>query len=159
MSLLKFNLRHLEEHDLHLKGEVPVAELDFGVTDELIRLEKPLRYDLQVENMHDSVLVTGSLKLVLDCECVRCLKAFKHEIALKDWAAHLPLEGEDAVSINNDCIDLTPFVREDMLLEFPQHPLCKPDCGGLKKKKAGAKTGDGEVIKPSNWSELDKLKL
>src|ERR1700735_5268759 len=100
--MLKFNLRHLDEHAIHLKGELPVAELDFAVTDELVRLEKPLRYDLQVEEMGDSILVTGSLRLILDCECVRCLKAFEYEMSLNDWALHLPLEGEDKVSIDND---------------------------------------------------------
>ncbi len=73
---------------------------------------------------------------------------------------HLPLEGEDKVAIDNDCVDLTPFVREDMLLEFPQHPLCKPDCAGLKKKtKVRSADGNEAVAKPSVWTELDKLKL
>ena len=156
--MLKFNLRHLEERDLHLKGELSAAELDLGVKDELIRVEKPLKYDLHVEELSDSVLVTGSLRLTLDCECGRCLKPFTYEVALKDWALHLPLEGEDAVSVDNDAIDLTPFVREDMLLEFPQHPLCKQDCAGLKKKARGETGGKGET-KPSGWADLDKLKL
>jgi uncharacterized protein len=155
---LSVNLRHLEEHEVRLKGELPVAELDFGVTDELIRLEKPLRYDLQVEQLHDSLLVTGSLKLDLNCECVRCLKPFAYKLELTGWALHLPLEGEDKVSVVNDTVDLTPFVREDMLIEFPQHPLCKPECAGLKKKTKVHKAGADEQ-KPSPWTELDKLKL
>ena len=65
---LKINLRHLEEHGLHLKGELPVAELELGVNDELIRTEKPLRYDLSVELLHDAILATGSLVLPLECE-------------------------------------------------------------------------------------------
>jgi len=157
MSLV-VNIRHVEEHEIRLKGEMPVAKLDFGVVDEMIRLEKPLRYDLQVEQLHDSLLVMGSLKLVLDCECVRCLKPFAYKLELTGWALHLPLEGEDKVSIVNDCIDLTPFVREDMLIEFPQHPLCKPECAGLKTKTKVHKAG-GEEKKPSPWTELDKLKL
>ncbi len=40
-----------------------------------------------------------------------------------------------AVPIKNDCVDLTPWVREDILLGFPQHPLCRPDCGGLKESQ------------------------
>lgn len=158
--MIKFNLRQLEEHEIHLKGELPVAELDFDVRDELIRAEKPLRYDLTVESMHDAILVQGSLRLTLDCECGRCLKSFKHEVVLDDWALHLPLEGEDKVSIENDSIDLTPYVREDMLIEFPQHPLCKPECAGLKKKSGVRKSDELKNIeKPSAWTELDKLKL
>lgn len=155
---LKVNLRHLDEHDVHLKGELPVADLDLGVKDDLIRMEKPLVYDLTVEQLHDSLLVQGSLKLILDCECARCLKAYKHKLFLEGWALHLPLEGEDKVSIVNDSVDLTPFIREDMLLEFPQHPLCKPECAGIKQKKVRP-SADDDKDSPSPWGELDKLKL
>jgi uncharacterized protein len=156
---LKINLRHLEEEGVHLKGELPVAELDLGVNDELIHLERPLRYDLSVELLHDAVLATGSLVLPLECECSRCLKKFKTELKLSGWAAHLPLEGEDKVPVENDCVDLTPFVREDMLLDFPQHPLCKPDCAGLKTKNSAPKAAAGEKPAAAAWAELDKLKI
>lgn len=156
---LKVNLRHLEDHGLRLKDELPVAELDLGVVDELIRVEQPLRYDLMVELLHDALLVQGSLTLPLECECVRCLKKFRTEMKLKPWALHLPLEGEDKVSVENDCVDLTPFVREDMLLDFPQHPLCKTDCAGLKTKSQAPKAKTAEKPASALWSELDKLKL
>jgi uncharacterized metal-binding protein YceD (DUF177 family) len=156
--MLKVNLRHLEEHGLHLKGELPVAELDLGVQDELIRAERPLRYDLSVELLNEAVLVTGSLVLPLDCECARCLKQFTTTLTLASWAAHLPLQGEDKVPVENDCVDLTPFVREDILLDFPQHPLCRPDCAGLKNKPARKpKALDKNGLEV--WAKLDKLKL
>ena len=157
--MLKVNLRHLEEHDLHLKDEMPVGELDLGVADEMIHAEKPLRYDLSVELLHDAVLVTGSLVLPLDCECVRCLKKFKTDLKLSSWTVHLPLEGEDKVAVENDCIDLTPFLREDILLSFPQHPLCKPECAGLKPKSQARKAESAENKASAAWAELDKLKL
>lgn len=156
---LKVNLRHLEEHGLHLCGEVPVADLDLGVEDEMIQVQEPLGYDLAVELLPHAVLATGSLKLPLDCECVRCLKKFKTDLKLDHWTAHLPLEGEDKVSIDNDCVDLTPFMREDILLSFPQHPLCKPDCAGLKTKARTRQTGGDEKTRRATWAELDKLKL
>jgi uncharacterized protein len=155
---INVNLRHLEERDLQLKGELAVAELAFDIRDELIRAEKPLRYDLSVEYLHDAVLAQGELRLTLECECVRCLRQFEHEVAIRGWAVHLPLEGDDKVSPINDLIDLTPYVREDMLLEFPQHPLCRSNCAGLKKK-SGASKMDEAKEPPSAWTELDKLKL
>lgn len=155
--MLKVNLRHLEEHGLHLKGELPVGELDFGVNDELIRLEKPLRYDLAVEVLNQAVLVTGTLALPLQCECARCLKKFETRLELPGWALHLPLQGEDKVSVDNDCVDLTPFVREDILLDFPQHPLCRPDCAGIKSKARKAKAAEKPAL--DVWAKLDKLKL
>ena len=156
--MLKINLRHLKEHGLHLQGELPAAELDLDVHDELMRAEQPLRYDLTVELMHQAVLVTGTLALPLDCECARCLKPFWTELKLPGWALHLPLAGEDKVAVDGDCVDLTPFIREDILLDFPQRPLCKPDCAGLKSKTA-RKAKAVERPAPDVWAKLDKLKL
>jgi len=157
--MLKINLRHLEENGLQLKGELSVADLDLGVNDELVHAERPLKYNLAVELLHDAVLVTGTLVLPLDCECARCLKKFKTELKFTGWAVHLPLEGEDKVPVDNDCVDLTPFLREDMLLDFPQHPLCKPDCAGLKIKKTASQAEVAEKPAIAAWAELDKLKL
>ena len=149
---LKVNLRHLEAHELHLKGELPVEGLDFGLRDEMIEPKTPLCYDLRVERVAHSVLVQGKLTLTLHCQCVRCLKPFEKAIILDNWTLHLPLEGGDAVPVDNDCIDLTPYAREDMLLEFPQHPLCGPDCRGLGEiRRENGQSG------PSAWNELDKL--
>ena len=156
--MLTVNLRHLEAHEIRLQGALSVGELDFGLHDEMIRAAQPLQYDLTVEKVHEAILATGSLQLVLNCQCVRCLKSFEHKLVLEDWKRHLPLVGEEKVSVNNDCVDLTPFLREDMLLEFPPHPLCKPDCGGLKKDQV-SRTGGKDDVKSSAWAELDKLKL
>ena len=160
---LLINLRHLEEHELHLKGELPVAELDLELKDDMCRAEKPLRYNLEVQAIETEILVQGELDLTLKCECVRCLKTFEHTLKLEKWALLLPLEGEEKAPVDNDCVDLTPYLREDILLEFPQHPLCETDCRGLPTKQAGkakkaTKPGDSQE-EPSAWAELDKLKL
>jgi len=156
--MLKINLRHLEEHGVRLRGELPVEELELGVNDELIRPNQPLRYDLTIELLHDALLVTGSFVLPVDCECARCLKPFTAKVQQDHWALHLPLQGEDQVAVDNDCVDLTPWLREDILLDFPQHPLCKPECAGLKTK-SGRKPKVAEKPALDVWSKLDKLKI
>ena len=159
---LTVNIQHLLKHSLRLKGELPVDELELGINDEMAQAKEALRYDLEAEKLEDAFLLRGHLRLKLDCQCVRCLKAFKTDVDLQDWACHLPLEGEDAVSIVNDSVDLTPFIREDILLGFPQHPVCKPECGGLKGLKQGKpdKTSLPDAGLPSSaLAELDKLKL
>jgi len=158
---LVVNLRHLEEHDVRLRGELPAAELDLDTQDEMVGVTRPLRHELEVQLLDDSLLIRGSLRLTLECRCVRCLKPFEQELELNPWTCLLPLEGEEKVPVVNDCADLTPYVREDMLLELPQHPLCKPDCGGLEKTKTGKaqNTGGRDEVVPSVWAELDKLKL
>ena len=156
--MLSVNLRHLEEHNLELCGELPAADLDMETGDEMVHVGGPLRYDLEAQKLGSGLLVRGSLRLTLECRCVRCLKAFTRALELKAWTCLLPFEGEEKVPVVNDCVDLTPFLREDMLLEFPQHPLCKPDCGGIKAKIGKARKNADE-IGPSAWAELDKLNL
>ncbi len=158
---LLINLRHLEKRDLALNGELPVAELDIETRDEMVQVGKPLRHRLEVQRLDDALLVRGKLVLPLACQCVRCLKPFEFRLELADWTCHIPLVGEEKAPIVSDCVDLTPFLREDILLELPQHPLCKPDCGGLKKPTAGKlkKSGASDVKTSSAWAELDKLKF
>jgi len=162
MSLL-FNLRHLEDKNLHLMGELPIADLDVDTLDELIHVRSPLAYDIEVQRLEQAVLVQGSLGLKLQCECARCLEPYEHRLKLDHWACHLPLEGEDQVSVVNDCVDLTPYIREDIVLAFPQHPLCKPDCSGLASTQKKTEKKPGATAKPeaasAAWSALDKLKL
>jgi uncharacterized protein len=157
---LNVNLRHLENRSVTLRGELLLAELDLDVRDEMIRVTSPVGYDIEIERLDDALLIQGELRVALECECVRCLKKFKRVLNLENWTLHLPLTGGEAVPIGNDCVDLTLFAREDILLEFPQHPLCKPDCRGLEKTSTGnAKTvGKGKVVLPA-WAELNKLKL
>ena len=160
---LLFNLRHLEEKNLHLKGEMSAADLDLETLDEVIHLHEPLSYDLEVQRIEDAVLVQGKLAVTLDCECVRCLKPHRHPLKLADWVCHLPLEGEEPVVVVNDSVDLTPYIREDIVLAFPQHPLCRPECDGMPsikrqpKKDAGA-GAKADTASPA-WGALDKLKL
>ena len=160
---LLVNLRHLEEHELKLEGELPVVDLDLGLKDDMCQANKPLKYDLVVQEIENELLVQGEVTLPLQCECVRCLKSFEHMLELEHWTRLLPLEGDEKTPVDNDCVDLTPYLREDILLEFPQHPLCEADCRGLpvkegKAKKTATKPGVS-LEEPSAWAELDKLKL
>ena len=160
---LSVNLRHLEAHPVRLQGELPVKELDIDTRDEVIEVAKPLSYDIEVEKLDGGLLAQGKLALSLQCKCVRCLKPFEYRLKVNPWSRHLPLQGEERVPVVNDCIDLTPLVREDILLEFPQHPLCKPDCGGLLKTSVSNPTTNGgagqtDAGSPA-WAELNKLKF
>ncbi len=157
------NLRHLELHELQLEGELSAEELDIETRDEMIQIKRPLKYDLEVQNLDSSLLVQGQLALTLSCQCVRCLKPVDFPLQLDDWTIDVPLEGDEAVQVINDCVDLTPFIREDILLEFPQHPLCDPECRGLSNPSVGKaknKSGTGKAEPGSSaWAELNKLKF
>ena len=160
---LVVNLRHLEAHNIRLKGKLPVKELDIDTRDEVIQVRQPLVHDLEVQKLEDGLLVQGQLHLALECQCVRCLKPFRHHLKLDNWTCHLPFQGEERVAVVSDCVDLTPYVREDILLEFPRHPLCNRECRGLPKTSVGKSrntSGAGQTEAGSSaWAELNKLKL
>jgi len=162
MSLM-VNLHHLANNELSLRGELSLSELDIETRDEMIQLQEPLEYNLEVEKLDESLLVQGQLQIRLGCKCVRCLKSFEYLLELADWTCHVPLKGEEAAPVVSDCVDLTPFVREDTLLSFPQHPLCDPQCKGLLNAQPG-KGKKGHAAGPtqansSTWAELNKLKF
>ena len=157
------NIHKLQDNPVSLTGEIPLEELDFVSGDEMISCSQPLLYDLNVEHLDDSLLARGRISLTLDCECVRCLTPFQYEIGAPQWALHLPLEGDEKAPIKNDCVDLMPYLREDMLLRLPQHPVCRPDCD---KRPASTPNPASTAEAPADsngpaatWNELDKLKL
>lgn len=157
---VKVNLRHLETKDLRLQGEVTVEELELDGVDELVRPSQPLHYDLTVQKLGHALLAQGRMEMLVECECARCLKPFPQRLKLDHWTAHVPLEGEEKAPVKDDLVDLTPYMREDILLEFPQHPLCETDCAGLpnrmEKNANSPKPGDKNS---SAWAELNKLKF
>jgi uncharacterized protein len=151
---LNLNIRHLEDRDLHLEGDLAPDELQLDNRDPLVVAREPLRYDLDIQKNGSDILAQGTLELPLDCECARCLKPFKYNILLEGWAALIPLQGDEKAPIENDLVDLTPFIREDILLSFPQHPLCSEECTGLPERSDKRQTKSS-----SAWSELNKLKF
>jgi uncharacterized metal-binding protein YceD (DUF177 family) len=161
---LHINLRHLEDKNLLLKGEISSAELDLEKVDDLVEIKEPVQYDLEVQKFDRNILAQGKIEFTLQCQCVRCLKPFEQKMSLEDgnWACHLALEGEEKADVMNDTIDLTPYLREDILLSFPQHPLCEKDCKGLLKtaRKGKQSNGMGQTQETSSaWAELNKLKF
>jgi uncharacterized metal-binding protein YceD (DUF177 family) len=162
---LLLSIEPLAKGAVSLKGELPLNELDMVSLDNLVEPAGPLEYNLVAEKNGDSILLEGSLKMSLKCECARCLQAYEHRIELLNWSCLLPLKGEDSLEINRDKADLTPYLREDTLLAFPRHPLCGSECGGIAQV---AGNGENTVLseplpeEPEDknvWAELDKLDL
>jgi hypothetical protein len=77
---------------------------------------------------------------------VRCLEPFEYELRLES-VLRLALEGEDAVTLVDESVDLTPHIREDSLLALPAPIVqagCRvgPACGtGCKARGVGQARG------------------
>jgi uncharacterized protein len=157
------NIQHLEKGPVSVIDELLPKELDLQSRDELIRFGGPVSFDLEVQKLDESILVQGVVSVQVECDCARCLKTFSKVVDLPQWTIHLALAGDEAVPVINECVDLTPFLREDILLALPQHPLCSRDCKGLMRDHDGgaeSRPAKGVVEdQASPWGELDKLDI
>ena len=162
---LLLQLESLARGSVSLNGKLPLSDLDMVSLDDLVEPADPLAYALMAEKNGDSILLEGSLEMQLKCECARCLQPFDHRVTLRNWSCLLPLKGEDSVQINKDTADLTPYLREDTFLAFPQHPLCKNGCESIHQVSRNlansplSEISDEELKKKNIWGELDKLNL
>lgn len=155
------NLTQLASGVLTFEGSLPAADLDWGGPDDLVALGGPLFYHFTVRKQGDALLLQGTLAVELACQCARCLKSFRRRLELSPWSVELALTGEDALPVIGEVVDLTPCLREDMVLSLPQHPLCEPECGGLPSppRSGGGQSGATSAGGESAWSALDRLKF
>ena len=146
---MKVHLKQIPREGLHLEGdeECPILELET----EGIRCVGPLHYSIDLGVTGGALWASGSLSQPVELRCVGCLAKFVHEIQVPGFAMHTELRGPETV-------DLTPFLREDLLLNLPAHPRCDRDAGRACKPKQ-IQTPEQDTKRKSDWSALDKLKL
>jgi len=146
---MKVHLRQIPADGLHLEGEeeCPIPDL----VPEDIRCAGPLKYSLDLGISEGALWATGSLAQPVELRCVRCLEPFPFDIRVQAFSLHKELTGPEV-------IDLTPHLREDILLNLPPHPHCDRE-GGRVCKAAHMESAAGEATRKPDWSALDKLKL
>ena len=151
---MKIHLRQIPAGGLHLQGEetCPIRELET----EDIHCTGPLRYNLDIGLSEGALWANGSLAQPVDLRCVSCLEKFPYEIQVPAFALHTELGGPETV-------DLTPAMREDILLNLPAHPHCDRDggrvCKGAAPKLSKLEQEELEAKREHDWEALDKLKL
>ena len=149
---MKVHLRQIPDEGLHLEGEedCPIPELEA----EDVICAGPMRYSLDVGVSDGALWGNGTLAQPVTVRCVACLEQFMHTIEVADFALHTDLGGPEV-------IDLTPFAREDILLNLPAYPRC--DRTGERVCPAPQLMRDqsdaSEQQRKPDWSALDKLDL
>ena len=146
---MKVHLNQIPSQGLHLSGEedCPIQEL----ASEEIRCAGPLHYDIDLGVADGGLWANGSLSQPMELRCVSCLENFAYKLQVPAFAVHTELHGPETV-------DLTPLIREELLLKLPAHPHCDRD-GDLFCKFKQIEITKQEANRKSDWSELDKLKL
>src|SRR3954470_23458494 len=149
---MKVHLRQIPDEGLHLEGEenCPISDL---ATEE-VNCAGPLRYSLDLGISEGSLWANGSLSQPVELRCVACLEPFVHTIEVRDFALLTELGGPEVV-------ELTPFIREDILLNLPAYPRCDRIGGRVcPAPHAELQRNDGDVAtRKPDWSALDKLDL
>jgi uncharacterized metal-binding protein YceD (DUF177 family) len=141
------------EHPLELNEEISAEVL--GLNAGSSRAEQPIRVELVVEKDEENFLVTGWATTGLSLVCGRCAGPLP-------WPVRARLEHHFEEPHPN-CIDLTPLIREDILLELPLNAVCRlgadgrcPVTGELyQPPPESSGTLAGEEV----WEPLSKIKL
>lgn len=146
---MKVHLKQIPLQGLHLEGEeeCPIEELE----SEGIRCAGRLHYDIDLGVAGGALWANGLLSQPIELRCVSCLEKFGHEVRVPAFAVHMELHGPETV-------DLTPSIREEILLNLPAHPHCDRDGDRVCKAKQII-TAEQDIKGTSDWSALDQLKL
>ena len=115
----------------------------------------------------------GDARATIAEQCSRCLKPIETPVEAQfaeqyystiDVVSGDPKEAPppDAKRIGSDFkIDLTPLLREELILATPLAPLCTPDCKGLCLecgRDLNEEPHDHDAPVDERWSKLAKLR-
>lgn len=114
-----------------LAFDEPIEDLEVDLA--RVRSENPVSFDLVIERIEGGVLVRGSMQGRYVTSCRRCLTETGHDFSLEATEVYRPPsdEWDNRYVVTDERIDLDPLVRDNVLTELPQYPLCRPDCKGL----------------------------
>jgi uncharacterized protein len=161
--LLRINVVELLRHPgATRRVEAAIDPHELGVDDD--RVAGEISIDLAATSSVDGVVVHGTVRTPWHGQCRRCLIDVSGvaEIEVEELFQHDPRH-QDAVAIVGDQIDLAPIVREYVLLDLPEHPLCRPDCAGICAQcGADRNVTSCDCEQPTSdprWSALEGLQL
>jgi uncharacterized protein len=151
----------------------PLDDHEPGLTEEL-GLRTPIVGTLKLTRTNFGIVADVTYTVDVEQECGRCLDPARSTIRSEvseeflpsvNIATGLPEHVDpdlEASRVNaNHELDVTDVIRQDILVQQPLQPLCRPDCPGLcqscgSELQAGACAcaEDGE---PSNSEQLGRL--
>lgn len=117
----------------HKEFDLEVEPVDVELSDEERLVPgSSIGVRLECASTNDGIVVDGWLTVQSRGSCRRCLRAVDGERRVEVHELYQETRTvPDAFPIENDQIDLRAMVRESILLDVPEAPLCRPDCPGL----------------------------
>lgn len=121
----------------------------------------PVDLHLHLESVISGLEVSGSLHAGWRGSCRRCLEPIEQTVQqdLREIYASAPTD-EETYPIHDGEVDLTPMVRDCLVLALPIAPLCSDECLGPAPDdypmNQPEPTGDDRPKDP-RWAALDAL--
>ncbi len=119
---LTIDVARLKPGGERIEGEVDAID----IAEDFVHPFGGIRYSLFVQPIGNELLVRGRAEQDFDLVCSRCGKDFDTTIKAEDITTSVPLDD------GTDEIDLTDEIRESILLELPNFPLCDENCEGME---------------------------
>jgi uncharacterized protein len=114
-----------DHRDYSMTGPMEVS-LDSG------SIDGDVEVSVRVSALPDGVVATGIGAFRVSLVCHRCLAEWEEDRSIEILQVYQVLPDEDGRRIKDDgAIDLEPVVRDEVVLDIPLAPLCRPDCRGL----------------------------
>ncbi len=156
----------------------PIESEQGGPADSKVPLEADVCCVVDLDAYEGGIMATGTVSSPWTGVCRRCTKpvsgvlnvAVRERFSVADpvWAkvgAHGGVDEEpvddEAYPIVDDLLDLSPMVRDALMLELPLAPLCDEDCKGLCVH-CGIDLNEAEcdcvAPKDPRWANLDLLR-
>ena len=130
-------LDRLESGPVEWSGRLPADPSIWGLDDVVLADEPDV--GLSIDAFHEGgVHVRGRLGVPIELGCRRCLEGITRrvdvELDLRFDPGIGPEDEEDGLyALDPDAPELylLPALREELLLDLPEFPLCRPDCKGI----------------------------
>lgn len=125
------------------KTERQKFEIDLDPTNisgQEVRFARPLVVKVSLLNSGPSIIASVSFKTRVEFACARCLKPgsldiegrFEEEFKPRQSGQRMPEEPDRAVNyFDDDVIDLSESVMDNLYLSLPMRFVCSEDCKGL----------------------------
>jgi uncharacterized protein len=153
--------------------EVAAAEMgDLVISTAHVPGDSVVTVDVVLESiLPPSIVTAGQVRFEWVGECRRCLRDVRGagSADVREIFEHQPTEGE-TYPLHHESVDLSPLVRDAVLLTLPLAPLCSTECAGpapdvaavlpadAAETAAGAADSTDRPVDP-RWAGLDELRF
>lgn len=131
---MKININQIPWGGLELEQDI--APLVLELETDMIKFHGPVKIKAGIFRVTNVVTVDLLIDALIYSVCSRCLNDVEINLKKKTKLSY-------QITANEQTIDIGPDIREEIILEYPIKPLCKPECKGICPK-CGRNRNEGE---------------